>query len=148
MKTKKKFKVLATLKIYMALPLIAVAIIALSSCGKNKTAATDSETVYTKVDVMPVFNGGDTAILNFIARNTIYPAEAKTKAIQGRVVVKMVVVKDGSVTHVEILQGVDPLLDAEALRVVGTLPKFEKPGILNGKPVAVNYMIPITFKLK
>ena len=148
MKTKKNFTLLANLKIYIALSLIAVAIIAFSSCGKNKTAATDSETVYTKVDVMPVFNGGDTAILNFIAKNTIYPAVAKTNAIQGRVVVKLVVEKDGSVSHVAIITGVDPLLDAEALRVVSTLPKFEKPGILNRKPVAVNYMIPITFTLK
>jgi periplasmic protein TonB len=148
MKTKKKFTVLANLKTYMVLPMIAIAIIAFSSCGKNKNTVPDPETVYTQVDVMPVFNGGDTAILNFIARNTIYPAEAKTKAIQGRVVVKLVVEKDGSVSHVEILKSVDPLLDVESVRVVSTLPKFEKPGILNGKPVAVNYMIPITFTLK
>jgi periplasmic protein TonB len=148
MKTKRNFSVLANLKTYMVLPMIAIAIIALSSCGKNKNTVPDPETVYTQVDVMPVFNGGDTAILNFIARNTIYPAEAKTKAIQGRVVVKLVVEKDGSVSHVEILKSVDPLLDTEAVRVVSTLPKFEKPGILNGKPVAVNYMIPITFTLK
>ena len=60
----------------------------------------------------------------------------------------MVVEKDGSISHIEILKSVDPLLDAEAVRVVSTLPKFEKPGILDGKPVAVNYTIPITFKLQ
>jgi periplasmic protein TonB len=78
----------------------------------------------------------------------VYPEAAKLNNITGRVMVKMVIEKDGSVSHVEILQGVDPLLDAEAVRVVSTLPKFEKPGILKGKPVAVNYMIPITFKLQ
>jgi TonB family protein len=161
MKTKKKFTLLANLKICIVLPLIAVAIIAFSSCGKNKTAEVEPSVIapppppvpvpdsaYTKVDEMPVYNGGDTAILGFIARKTIYPAEAKTKAIQGRVVVKLVVEKDGSISRVAIIKGVDPLLDAEALKVVSTLPKFEKPGILNGKPVAVNYMIPITFTLK
>jgi periplasmic protein TonB len=148
MKTKMNFTALANLKIYMVLPLIAVAIIALSSCGKNKTPSTDSETVYTKVDVMPVFNGGDQEILNYIAKNTVYPEAAKINNITGKVIVKLIVEKDGSVSHVEILQGVNPLLDAEAVRVIGTLPKFEKPGILNGKPVAVNYMIPITFKLQ
>ena len=97
---------------------------------------------------MPVFNGGDQEILNYIAKNTVYPEAAKINNITGKVIVKLIVEKDGSVSHVEILQGVNPLLDAEAVRVISTLPKFEKPGILNGKPVAVNYMIPITFTLK
>lgn len=148
MKTKKNFTVLANLKTYMVLSMISIAIIAFSSCGKNKNTVPDPETVYTQVDVMPVFNGGDQEILNYIGKNTVYPEAAKLNNIAGRVIVKLVVEKDGSVAHVEILQGVDPLLDAEAVRVVNTLPKFEKPGILNGKPVAVNYMIPITFTLK
>jgi protein TonB len=148
MKTKKNFKVLASLKTYMVLPLIAIALIAICSCGKNKTEVPDPETVYTQVDVMPVFNGGDQAILNYIGKNTVYPEAAKLNNIAGRVIVKLVVEKDGSVAHVEILQSVDPLLDAEAIRVVSTLPKFEKPAMLNGKPVAVNFMLPITFKLQ
>lgn len=148
MKTKKNFTVSANLKIYMVLPMIAIVIIALCSCGKNKNTEADPEAVYTQVDVMPVFNGGDQAILNYIGKNTVYPEAAKLNNVTGRVIVKLVVEKDGSVDHIEILQSVDPLLDAEALRVVSTLPNFDKPGILNGKPVAVNYMIPITFTLK
>ena len=148
MKTKKNFTVLANLKTFMVLPLIAIAIIAICSCGKNKTAVPDPETVYTTVDVMPVFNGGDQAILNYIGKNTVFPEAAKSNNITGQVIVKMIVEKDGSVTHAEILKSVDPLLDAEALRVVNTLPKFEKPGILNGKPAAVYFTIPITFKLQ
>ena len=64
MKTKKNFKVLAILKTFIVLPLIAIGLIAICSCGKNKTAVPDPETVYTTVDVMPVFNGGDHEILN------------------------------------------------------------------------------------
>jgi protein TonB len=62
--------------------------------------------------------------------------------------VKFVVEKDGSVSNVAILKGVDPELDAEAIKVIKSLPPFDKPGIKSGQAVAVNYMIPITFSLK
>jgi TonB family protein len=107
-----------------------------------------SDTVYTQVDEMPEFQGGDAGLLKFIAEQTSYPAEAKTNKIQGKVLVKFVVRKDGSVSNVSILKGVDPELDAEAIKVIKSLPPFDKPGIKSGQAVAVNYVIPITFSLK
>ena len=100
-----------------------------------------------EVEEMPLYHGGDTALLKFIAQNAKYPEEAKKKNITGKVVVKFVVEKDCSVSGVTILQSVDPLLDAEAVRVAGLL-KFEKPAKNKGKSVRVYYMVPITFALK
>ena len=102
---------------------------------------------YIMADEMPQYPGGDVELLNFIAANTVYPAGAKSSGIQGRVIVRFIVTSEGNVTDIEVLKGVDPLLDAEAKRVVGQLPGW-KPGILGGKPVNVFYMVPITFTLK
>ena len=104
------------------------------------------------VEDMPMFKGCSDdlctqgEILKYIARNTKYPAIAKENNITGRVFVGFVVDKTGSVTGVKILRGVDKYLDAEALRVVKSMPKFS-PGRQRGKPVKVQYNIPITFKL-
>jgi protein TonB len=97
---------------------------------------------------MPVFKGGDTALINYIRRNTKYPEPAKLKGIQGKVMVRFAVEADGSIDKISILKGVDPDLDKEALRVVGTMPTFEKPGIKDGKAVSVWYSLPINFTLK
>ena len=83
----------------------------------------------------------------YIAENTRYPKEAKDKNIQGRVITRFKVNEDGTVSDVSVLKGVDTFLDNEALRVVGTIPKFT-PGKLKGVTVPVWYMIPITFTLK
>ena len=96
---------------------------------------------------MPQYPGGDVELLNFIASNTGYPQEAKSAGIQGRVIVRFIVTSEGNVRDIEVLKGVDPLLDAEAKRVVSQLIGW-KPGILGGKPVNVFYMVPITFTLK
>ncbi len=100
------------------------------------------------VEEMPLFPGGDEGLLKFISENTSYPEEAKTKGIQGRVLVRFCVETDGSVNRLSVMKGVDPLLDSEALRVVGSMPKFEKAGRQSGKTVPVWYMVPITFKLE
>lgn len=136
-------------KINTVIPVIAIILIALTACGKEKSAREKlADQIYVNVDEMPVFPNGDQGILNFIAENTVYPEKAKLDGITGRVIVRFVVEKDGSVTGVAIEQGVDPTLDAEALRVVSSLPKFEKPGIKGGEKVRVHYMLPITFALK
>jgi protein TonB len=90
------------------------------------------------------FPGGNAALLAYIAKNIVYPGEALENNIQGRVILKFVVQPDGSVGRIEILKGVDLLLDQEAVRVVGVLPKF-KPGKQNGVPVPVWFMVPVTF---
>lgn len=110
--------------------------------------APGNEDVFIQVEEMPVFKDGDAGLLKFICDSTKYPKEAKTNNISGKVIVKFIVEKDGSVSNAEILRGVNPSLDAESVRVVSSLPKFDKPGKQGGKAVRVNYMIPITFTLK
>ena len=106
-------------------------------------AESDSDTPFEVVDEMPVFKGGDAGIMEFIKANTKYPEPSKINGIQGKVIVRFAVGKDGSVDKVCILKGVDPDLDKEAIRVVGSLPAFEKPGMKDGKEVAVWYVLPI-----
>ena len=96
---------------------------------------------------MPMFPGGDAALLKYIAENTIYPDSAKAQNIEGRVIVRFAVTTEGTVSMTSILKGVSPDLDNEALRVVKSLPKF-KPGKQGGRVVPVWYMVPITFTLK
>jgi periplasmic protein TonB len=103
-------------------------------------------TIFVKVEEMPEFPGGDKALLEFIAKNTIYPDEALKNNIQGRVILKFVVNPSGAVDRIEILRSIDPLLDQEAIRVVGSLPKF-KPGKQRGVPVPVWYSVPVNFQL-
>jgi protein TonB len=102
--------------------------------------------IFIWVEEMPEFPGGNTALLSYIGKNTSYPVEAIENNIEGRVILRFVVMPDGTVGDVEILKGVDPLLDKEALRVVGTLPLF-KPGKQNGKPVRVWYSVPVLFRI-
>ncbi|MEI8225815.1 MAG: M56 family metallopeptidase [Bacteroidota bacterium] len=104
-------------------------------------------TPFVVVEQMPMFPGGDSELLKYIAENTQYPAAAKEQNIQGRVIVRFCVTAEGGVSLISVLKGVSPELDAEAIRVVETLPAF-KPGKQGGKPVPVWYMVPITFTLK
>ncbi|HBE42991.1 MAG TPA: energy transducer TonB, partial [Bacteroidales bacterium] len=102
---------------------------------------------FVVVEEMPMFPGGDAALLTYIAEHTNYPEVAKENNIQGRVIVRFCVTSKGGVNQVSVLKGVDPELDKEAVRVVESLPAF-KPGKQGGKPVPVWYMVPITFTLK
>ena len=106
-----------------------------------------SQTIFTVVEEMPDFPGGQAELLKFIAKSIKYPVIAQENGIQGRVICAFVVNKDGSVVDAEVLRGVDPSLDKEALRVIGTMPKW-KPGKQRGKPVRVKYTVPITFRLQ
>jgi protein TonB len=105
------------------------------------------QTPFVVVEEMPMFPGGDPALLAYIAANTQYPEIAKENNIQGKVIVRFCVTSKGGVNQVSVLKGVDPELDKEAIRVVTTLPLF-KPGKQGGKPVPVWYMVPIAFTLK
>jgi TonB family protein len=106
-----------------------------------------NEIPFVVVEEMPMFPGGDAALLRFIAENISYPETAKINNIQGRVIIRFCVTAKGGVSQVSVLKGVDPELDAEAIRVVSSLPAF-KPGRQGGNPVPVWYMVPITFTLK
>ena len=107
----------------------------------------ESDPVFFIVEQMPEFPGGDLEMRKFIAYSVKYPTIAQEKGIQGKVFVNFVVGKDGSITNAKIYRGVDPSLDAEALRVVNSLPKW-KPGKQGGKDVAVQYTVPINFRLQ
>jgi TonB family protein len=157
MKTQNQFKKSSVQTLILVLPALAIMMFAVYSCGRStnqESAITGiatpppAEPVFAEVDTLPVFPGGDREILNFIINNTKYPAEAKKNNITGKVIVKFIIETDGSVSGAEVLKGVDPLLDAEAVRVVGTLPRFEKPAKKDGKIVRVSYMLPITFALQ
>jgi protein TonB len=111
------------------------------------TEDVDAAEPFVVVEEMPMFPGGEQALLAYIGEHTQYPEVAKENNIQGKVIVRFCVTSKGGVDKVEILKGVDPELDKEAIRVVKTLPTF-KPGKQGGKPVPVWYMVPINFTLK
>ncbi len=103
--------------------------------------------VFTIVEEMPRFPGGENALMEHIISNIKYPQEAQDKNIQGRVFISFVVEKDGSIDEVKLLKGIGGGCDEEAMRVVKNMPKWE-PGMQDGKPVRVSYQIPIMFKNK
>lgn len=107
----------------------------------------DASTIFVIVEDMPKFPGGETELLRFVNKSIKYPVIAQENGIQGRVICSFVVNRDGSVVDAEVLRGVDPSLDREAVRVINTMPNWE-PGKQRGKPVRVKYTIPITFRLQ
>ena len=106
----------------------------------------DDEEFFMVVENMPEFPGGDLGLMKYIQKHVKYPAIAKEYNITGKVYVSFIVDKSGSVTNAKIVRGVDKNLDAEALRVVKSLPKY-KPGKQRGKAVRVMFTIPINFTL-
>lgn len=170
MKTKKLSGKMPILKLILVLPLIVFLLFAFLSCAAKKRAAAVhtevapppppppppvnsseskdalDEVPYVVVEEMPIFPGGDEALLKYIAENTKYPEASKNQKIEGRVIVRFCVTAKGAVTMISILKSVNPELDAEAVRVVQTLPTF-KSGRQSGRDVPVWYMVPITFAL-
>lgn len=112
----------------------------------NGVQLTSEEKVYTSVDESPQFRGGPMALRNYISSQLKYPVKAIESRIQGKVFVSFVVNKDGKISDANVVQGVHPLLDEEALRVVGDMPKW-KAGMMHGKEVRVAYTMPISFNL-
>lgn len=104
------------------------------------------DTTYYPFEQMPEFKGGALAMMKYIQANIKYPDEAKENGIEGRVFIKFVVSASGKIENVEVLKGVDPLLNMEALRVVKSMPDWE-PGRQDGKPVKVYFTLPLSFRL-
>ena len=102
--------------------------------------------VFDVVEEMPQYPGGPQALFKFLGENVQYPAEAEKAGIQGRVIATFVVEKDGSISQPTIVKSVDPLLDAEAIRVISAMPNWI-PGKQNGKVVRVKYTVPLSFNL-
>ena len=102
--------------------------------------------VFDVVEQEPTYPGGDDAMEAYIKENVKYPEEAIKNKEQGKVYVRFVVEKDGSFSNVRIARGVSPSLDAEALRIVTAMPKWN-PGLQRGRAVRTNVVLPIAFKL-
>lgn len=107
----------------------------------------DSDKIYDEVEELPAFPGGEVALMRFLSDNMKYPKVARESGIQGRVVVQFVVGSDGSICNAKVIRGIDPYLDKEALRVVSVMPRW-KPGMQKGKPVSVQYTMPLMFRLE
>ena len=108
----------------------------------------DDEKISKVPDVMPEYPGGTGALLEYLKNNVKYPAEALKQKTEGRVSVSYVVNKDGSITDARVVHSVDPLLDAEALRVVKAMPNWIPAKMKDGKIVRCEYTLPIKFSLK
>lgn len=101
----------------------------------------------TFAEIMPQFPGGEAEMMNFIGKSLRYPVVDQENGTQGRVTVRFVVTKTGDIDQVEVLRGVSPTCDREAMRVVKSMPRWI-PGKQNGKPVAVYFTLPVAYKLK
>lgn len=106
----------------------------------------EPEKVFDVVEQMPLFSGGQVELMKYLSANVKYPEVSQKNGVQGRVVVKFVVEKDGSVSLAKVVKSVNKELDAEALRVVNAMPKWT-PGKQNGRSVRVYYTLPVTFRL-
>ena len=105
-----------------------------------------NDMLFSVVEVMPQYPGGQIAMLQYLMKNIKYPEQAMKEGIQGRVTVRFIVEKDGSISDVKPVLSVHPLLNKEAVRVVKSMPKWS-PGKHNGKPVRVRFNLPVMFKL-
>lgn len=114
---------------------------------EGRSSKANANGVFDVVDEMPQFPGGASKLFEFIAQNVKYPKEAENAGIQGRVIATFVVEKDGSISEAKVVKSVNPLLDAEALRVINAMPNWT-PGKQRGEAVRVKYTVPVSFHLQ
>ena len=117
------------------------------SAQEKKEYKPTAEGVFYEVEVMPEFPGGFTALQEFLVKNIQYPEQAKKEGITGKVFVQFIIDESGKVTDPKVLKSVNPLLDAEAVRVIGAMPDWT-PGTVKGEKVKVAFTLPIMFALK
>lgn len=136
-----------------------MAVFCLATADAQKTVASKSQRknvikenkqvtdeVFTVVQQMPAYQGGEAALLDYLKENVKYPKDAAEQEVSGRILVSFIVEKDGTLSDIKVLKTVFPSLDAEAIRVVKAMPKWI-PGKQNGVVVRVKYVLPITFRL-
>ena len=111
-----------------------------------KDTLSKEELPLVKVEKKAHFPGGNKKLMEYLRDNLVYPKEAQEKSIEGRVLVSFVVKKDGSIGDVTVERSVDPILDAEAVRVVKSMPNWT-PAQLNGRDVSSIFRLPFLFKL-
>ncbi|MDD2285379.1 MAG: energy transducer TonB [Paludibacter sp.] len=107
----------------------------------------ETEVIFMVVESMPSFPGGEAALFKYLNDNIKYPVIAQESGIQGRVICQFVVNRDGSIVDIEVVRSVDRSLDAEAIRVIQSMPKWT-PGKQRGKTVRVKYTLPVNFRLQ
>lgn len=106
-----------------------------------------TEEIFVVVEEQPEYPGGNAAMMRFLSDNIRYPVIAQENGIQGRVICNFVVERDGSITDVQVVRGVDPSLDKEAVRVIQQMPRW-KPGKQRGQAVRVRFTLPVVFRLQ
>ena len=106
-----------------------------------------AQQIFTVVEKQPEFPGGTAELFKYLSKAIKYPVIAQENGIQGRVVCSFVVNRDGSIVDIQVMRGVDPSLDKEAIRVISEMPKW-KPGEQRGKPVRVRFILPVQFRLQ
>lgn len=106
----------------------------------------NEEEPYTEVDQMPQFPGGSKALMEYIHKNIRYPEDAKRNKTEGRVIARFTVKEDGNIENVNIVRGISSSLDAEAIRVLSDMPKWQ-PGMQDGKAVPTLYTVPVVFRI-
>ena len=125
-----------------------MAVLCLMTANAQKTVVSQSnQNVFDQVEEMPEFPGGMPALIEFLQTNIKYPKDAIKQDVGGRVMVMFVVETDGSISNVRVARKVFPSLDEEAVRVVKAMPKW-KPGKEKGRPVRVNFTLPVVFSTK
>ena len=142
------------LSIVAAAWLIACNITTVARAQKTSKTATvkcenkvENDSIFEVCEELPLFPGGNMALMMYLNENVKYPAMASAHREQGRVIVGFVVEKNGSLSNIRVVRSVSPLLDAEALRVIKAMPNWT-PGRHEGKSVRVKYNVPIQFKLQ
>lgn len=144
MNTPIRFLIVSSLSVFLACS-------CLEGYGKEKEdqSPKTSHTRDEKIDQMPTFQGGDiNSFTQWVASQVKYPKEALDKGLEGKVLVRFIVEKDGSLSDLQVIEGSEYLiLDYEALRVIKQSPRWE-PGIKDGKPVRVYFIVPIIFQLQ
>lgn len=114
---------------------------------KTTPAQADTSKIFNIVEKMPEYPGGINALMHYLATNIKYTAEARKAKVQGRVFVNFIIEKDGSISHVKVLKGIGYGCDKEAVKAVENMPRWI-PGQQRGKPVRVEYNLPVKFSLQ
>ena len=118
-----------------------------STAGHTDEAdAQDGRTVFSTPDVQPQFPGGAEALMDYLSHTIKYPKAAIKAGAQGRVILQFIVNEDGTVSGTKVVRSIHPALDAEAVRVVSSMPRWA-PGKIGGKAVRVKYTIPVRFQM-